>query len=50
MGMQRTASIHVFGQYVAAGFHVLDQGTSVIVTYVAPPADTGPDLATGGHH
>jgi hypothetical protein len=38
------ASIHLFGQYVAAGFHVTGSAQNVMVTYTNPsghlPADT----------
>ena len=45
----RTASIQLFGQYVAAGFHVTGVQQNIYVTYTSPSAHAPPDIA-GGHH
>jgi autotransporter passenger strand-loop-strand repeat protein len=44
-----TASIHLFGQYVAAGFHVNGVQQNITVTYAPPVAAVATDFAVGHH-
>jgi autotransporter passenger strand-loop-strand repeat protein len=44
-----TTSIHLFGQYVAAGFRINDIAQNVYITYSPPVAEVGADIAAGHH-
>jgi fibronectin-binding autotransporter adhesin len=45
----RTASIHLFGQYVAAGFHVTGVSQNIFVTYSKPSGEVPADIVAGHH-